>query len=516
MADRTAADLGGGLTGDEISDKVSVESEGQADVASIKATDPDPRFAATMANAFAENYIRFRRDADRRKVQQARTLVTADFNQLSPAAQQSSEGQSLQRQISRLSTLEALQTGNAELVQRATVPASPSSPKTVRNTALGWILGLLLGVAVAVLLERLDRRLRQPKDFEETFGLPVLSEVPENKALARSNNGMGELLATEGGAFQMLRTRLRYFNVDRDIHSVLVTSAAPGEGKTTVAWLLAASSAGSGSRTILLEADFHQPSVAARLAARTRPGLSELLSGQSSLPESLQQVTVENRQNGKTGMRHLDVIVAGSHPPNPVELLESDRMVRLLEDLSGDYDLVVIDSPPLPILADAIPLAKMVNGVIIVGRVNKTTRDEAQALHDATRKPGRAAPRSGGEQDFAWEGATTVTTTRADALHRLLRSPPAPARNQDSQILRTRSIVGLVDHVPSALAGVMRSDSILARATRPFLNRVVPAEAVVTIRSGAAKSLRLPIMPRTEKYYWTGTHEGHVQDAFGK
>ena len=150
MADRTAADLGGGLTGDEISDKVSVESEGQADVASIKATDPDPRFAATLANAFAENYIAFRRDADRRKVQQARSLVTADFNQLSPAAQQSSEGQSLQRQISRLSTLEALQTGNAELVQRATVPTSPSSPKTVRNTVLGWILGLLLGVAVAV------------------------------------------------------------------------------------------------------------------------------------------------------------------------------------------------------------------------------------------------------------------------------------------------------------------------------------------------------------------------------
>ena len=155
VADRTAAALGGGLTGDEISNKVSVQSEGQSDVASIKATDPDPQFAATLANAFAENYIAFRRDADRRKVQQARNLVEADFARLSPAAQQSGEGQSLQRQISRLSTLEALQTGNAELVQRATVPTSPSSPKTVRNTILGWILGLLLGVGLALLLERL-------------------------------------------------------------------------------------------------------------------------------------------------------------------------------------------------------------------------------------------------------------------------------------------------------------------------------------------------------------------------
>ena len=342
----------------------------------------------------------------------------------------------------------------------------------------------------------------------------MLSEVPENKSLARSNNGMGELLATEGGAFQMLRARLRYFNVDRNIHSVLVTSAAPGEGKTTVAWNLAASAAGAGSRTILLEADFHQPSIAARLAARPRPGLSELLSGQSSLQESLQQVTVENRQNGKAGMRQLDVIVAGSHPPNPVELLESDGMVRLLEELSGDYDLVVIDSPPLPILADAIPLAKMVNGVIIVGRVNKTTRDEAQALHDQLESLdapllGVVANRtSRGKGYYGYYNTGRRSSSTAAEVHqprhtiKIVRS----CAREASSVLSTRS----------ALAGVMRSDSILARATRPFLNRVVPAEAVVTIRSGAAKSLRLPIMPRTEKYYRTGTHEGHVQDAFGK
>jgi capsular exopolysaccharide synthesis family protein len=381
VADRTAADLGGGVTGDEVSNKVSVESQGQADVASINATDPNPEFAATLANAFAQNYISFRRAADRRKVQQARALVTADFNRLPPAEQQGSEGQSLQRQISRLSTLEALQTGNAELVQHATVPTSPSSPKTVRNTALAWILGLFLGVALAALWERLDRRLRRPTEFEETFSMPMLTEVPESKSLSRSSNGIGELFATEGGAFQMLRARLRYFNVDRDIHSVLLTSAAPGEGKTTIAWNLAASAASSGSGTILLEADFHQPSIARQTGTRAQPGLSELLSGQSTLAESVQRVTVENRQNGTEALRQLDVIVAGSHPPNPVELLESEGMARLLEKLTDDYDLVVIDSPPLPIVADVIPLAKLVNGVIVVGRVNKTTRDEAQALH---------------------------------------------------------------------------------------------------------------------------------------
>jgi polysaccharide biosynthesis transport protein len=379
IANRTAATLGGGLTGDEISSKVSVQSESQSDVASIHATDPNPQFAATLANAFAENYIVFRRDADRRKVRQARKLVGADFARLPRAARQSGQGQSLQRQISKLSTLEALQTGNAELVQRAAVPGSPSSPKTVRNTILGLILGLLLGVSVALLLERLDRRLRQPKDFEEALGLPVLTVVPESKSLA--DNGTGKLSTSEGEAFQMLRARLRYFNVGRDINSVLVTSAAAGEGKTTIAWNLAVSAAGAGLRTVLVEADFHQQTIAKQTPNPLR-GLSEILSGQSSLGSTVQRIPTENQQNGKQGIRHLDVIVSGSKPPNPMELLESEGMKRLVAKVSDDYDLVVIDSPPLPVLADAVPLTKMVNGVIVVGQINKTTREQAQALHE--------------------------------------------------------------------------------------------------------------------------------------
>jgi capsular exopolysaccharide synthesis family protein len=420
VAERTAATLAGsGLSADEISNKVSVESQGQSDVASVQATDNDPKVAATLANAFAESYITFRRDADRRKVQQARKLVEADFADLSLAEQQGDEGQSLQRQISRLSTLEALQTGNAELVQRATVPNSPSSPKTVRNTVFGWIVGLLFGLGLAAILERQDRRLRKPQEFEETFGLPVLTEVPENRSLARSDNGRGGLLAAEESPFQMLRTRLRYFNVDRDIRSLLVTSAAPAEGKTTVAWNLAASAASAGLRAILVEADFHQASIAGRTGAQPRPGLSELLSGQSKMLTAVQQVTIENRQNGEGQARRLELIVSGSHPPNPVELLESEGMAELLEKLRADHDLVVIDSPPLPILADAIPLVKMVDGVIVVGRVNKTTRDQAQALQaqlDSLDAPvlgvvANRAARGKGYYGYYRRGHTLTSTT---------------------------------------------------------------------------------------------------------
>jgi succinoglycan biosynthesis transport protein ExoP len=380
VADRTAAALGDGYTGDEISSKVSIQSQGQSDVASVEATDPDPEVAARVANAFAANYIAFRRDADRRKVRQALTLVQADFDRLQPAEQQGNEGQSLQTQISRLSTLEALQTGNAELVQRATVPTSPSSPKTLRNTFFGWILGLLFGLGLAAFLERHDRRLREPRDLEESFGLPVLTEIPESKSLTAPSNGAISVRG-EDPAFQMLRARLRYFNVSREINSLLVTSAAPGEGKTTIAWNLAASAAGAGLRTILIEADFHQATLATRTGQKARPGLSELLSGQSSLRSVVQRISVEDRQNGTEENRGLELIVAGSHPPNPIELLESNSMVELLRELSANHDMVVIDSPPLPILADTIPLVKMVSGVLVVGRINKTTRDQAQALN---------------------------------------------------------------------------------------------------------------------------------------
>jgi capsular exopolysaccharide synthesis family protein len=379
VADRTARTFDRGLTGDEISNKVSVQSEGQSDVASVQATDHRPEIAADLANAFAENYIVFRRDADRRKVLEAQKLVQADFDRLPPEAQAGSEGQSLQRQISRLSTLAALQTGNAELVQRATVPTGPSSPKTARNTILGLVFGLLLGVTAAFLLERLDRRLRDPNDFQESLRLPILAEITESKSLENSADGYATS-GPEGAAFQMLRARLRYFNVDRNIRSVLISSAAPGEGKTTIARNLAANGALAGLRAVLIEADLHQPTVARSGKIDFSPGLSELLSGQSSLESALQRIVVQEPGTNGGETHGFDVIVAGSRPPNPVELLESEGMRDLVATVSSDYDLVVIDSPPLPVVPDAIPLATMVGGVIVVATVSKTTRDEANTI----------------------------------------------------------------------------------------------------------------------------------------
>jgi capsular exopolysaccharide synthesis family protein len=175
----------------------------------------------------------------------------------------------------------------------------------------------------------------------------------------------------------MIRTRLRYFNVDRDLDSLLITSASPSDGKTTVAFHLARTAAEAGTKTLLVEADLHEGTLAGEYGFQPLPGLAEVLTHQASANNVIQQVVVSDRTNGSGEARTLDVIVGGATPPNPLELLESQEMARLLEQLFATYDLVILDTPPAGVLADAIPLMRIVRGVILVGQLGKTTRDEA-------------------------------------------------------------------------------------------------------------------------------------------
>jgi capsular exopolysaccharide synthesis family protein len=285
---------------------------------------------------------------------------------------------SLRREISRLRALEAVQTGNAELVQTARVPESPSSPKTTRNVALGGIVGLVLGGALALLIELFDRKLRTSRDFETALGgLPVLATIPTFKG--HSSNGFRDLMGANHAEIEMLRAHLRYFNIDREIRSILITSAAGGEGKSTIALSLAANGARAGMKTLLVEADFHRPTLASVTQVTPSPGLSEMLSGQDS---EVREVSVEGQQNGENPEAVLHLIPAGSRPPNPAKLLASDQMVTLLLQWTAEYDLVVIDTPPITHVADPIPLLNQVDGVLVVGQVNKTTRDAASRLSE--------------------------------------------------------------------------------------------------------------------------------------
>ena len=314
----------------------------------------------------------FRREADRAKINQAIVLSQKKLSLMPSGSARGIRGRLLRQRIDQLQTVADLQTGNAELVQPASSPTVPSSPRPKRDAALAAALGLLLGIALAILIERLDRRLRDPKEVEEVIERPVLGAVPRSRVLSRGRVGNKPLPPGEAEAFRMLRANLRYFNVDRHLSSVLVTSAAPGDGKSTVAANLAFASAETGANVLLLEADLRHPTLASLLGLPSTPGLTNVLAGISTLEEVTQHAPVPGRSEDD---RALDVVVSGPIPPNPSDLMESARLRDLIHEAEKQYDLVVIDTPPTSVVSDAIPLLNQTSGVIVVARLGKTTRD---------------------------------------------------------------------------------------------------------------------------------------------
>jgi capsular exopolysaccharide synthesis family protein len=375
-----------GLTPEEVSDMVSVSSEGQADVVSVTATSHDPAQAQEVANTFARQFISFRASTDRTKLDEARNLAEREFQRLSRKQQEGVRGQALSRSAEKLGILASLQTGNAELVQPAEQPSSPSSPQPVRNGVFGAIIGLILGVALAFLFERFNRRIRDPEEAQLIFDLPILAVVPESKAIMATNDGRAapELPFAENESFQMLRASLRYFNVDREIQSLLVASDSAGVGKSTIAWNLARVAANS-SRVVVVETDLRKPSLGRQHGLRMGPGLAALLTHQASLNEAIQTKSLANPSNGsgsETSNSNLDVIVAGHPPPNPTELIESKGMRDIHAQLRERYDLVIFDTAPLAVVSDAFSLLRQVDGVIAVTRLGQSTRDQAEHLRE--------------------------------------------------------------------------------------------------------------------------------------
>lgn len=382
VSERAAKLLDLGLTAKELRERTRVSAEGTSDVVSVEATDPDPEAARMIADTFASEFIAFRAKADRSKLLEAKRLADQEFEELDPAEQRGVRGRQLSQGSERLGILASLQTGNAELVQKAALPRTPSSPKTSRNVVVGGFLGLILGIILAFGFERFNRQLRDPEEAGEAFDLPVLATIPTSEAIYGSNDGrpVGDLPFFEAESFRMLRASLRYFNVDNEVRSVLVTSNSAQVGKSTIAWNLACSSITS-SRTVLVETDLRKPSLARQHGVKIGPGLAELLTHQIELDQAIQTIPINTARaaDSASGVS-LDIIVAGSVPPNPAELLESQAMAGILRKLKDRYELVVIDTAPTGVVADAFPLVGQVDGVVIVARIGQTTREEAETL----------------------------------------------------------------------------------------------------------------------------------------
>lgn len=377
-----------GLSPEEVSDMVTVSAEGESEVVSVSATSTDPAQARLVADTFARQFISFRAAADKSKLLQAKQLAERTYSRLPPDEQTGVRGQALSRGAEKLGILASLQTGNAELVQPANVPSSPSSPKPLRNTIVGGILGLLLGIGAAFLFERLNRRLRTPEEASIAFDLPVIGTIPDSGAIDSSNaSTVGlNLPFMEDEAFRMLRASLRYFSVDSTVRSILVTSSVSGAGKSTVTWNLARVSAHT-TKVIVVETDLRNPALARQHGLRSAPGLAEVLTQQVDLEDAIQSVSIPTGPGpSEEGSKELHVITSGTLPPNPADLIESEAMSDVLERLTSEYDLVAVDTAPLGVVSDAFPLLEKVDGVVVVARMGQTTQEEATELGEQLRR----------------------------------------------------------------------------------------------------------------------------------
>jgi polysaccharide biosynthesis transport protein len=358
-----------------IAGDVSATSDVTTNFITITAQAHDPQQAALIANAFARALGTSRTNA---AIEQINVQIGALQRQLGatpPGPTTLAARQQIQQQISQLQALRGSQSGNVAVIQPAAPNATAVSPHVRRTVELGLVIGLLLAIGAVAIAENSDRRLRSPTDLEEITKVPLLSAIP-GKAFSAAIDSTGQ----EEEAFQMFRAALTYFNIDRKLASVVLTSAGQKDGKTTVAMRLALSAARAGTNVLLVDADLRRHQIQERLGIAAPAGLGAVLVGEASLPDVLFEYPVDSPKAGR-----LRVLPAGPTPPNPAELLSSHEMERLLPQLEASADLVIIDTPAALAVSDSIPLLQMASGIVLVARMNRTTRDQLKRLQRVIR-----------------------------------------------------------------------------------------------------------------------------------
>jgi polysaccharide biosynthesis transport protein len=290
------------------------------------------------------------------------------------AAVANSIGARVADEIERLEGIEVVDGSSVESPVKLTVvePANPAQepvrPRPLMNLAIALMVGFMSSTTLAFVLEHLDTSIKNRDDFKEIIGeLPILAEIPlsdDPRSERLFVKTRGHSVVAE--AFRALRTNLGYINHDGGLNVILVTSPGPNEGKTTVNANLGAALAQSGYRVLLIAADLRRPRLHEAVSVKDKDlGLSNILIGVSSLRDAVTSTSVDG----------LFLLPPGPLPPNPAELLGSKRMADLLSEAREEFDFVIVDTPPVLAVTDAVILARMVDGVVMVAKANATHRE---------------------------------------------------------------------------------------------------------------------------------------------
>jgi len=331
-------ELGLDITGEALAKKVSATAPLDTTLIEITATDTDPALAASIATS----------------VSQSLTQIVSSIESTNAASGTQGADATPAPSPVRLT-----------LVQHAAVPQTPVSPNVPLNIALGALVGLALGVGVAVLRATLDTRIRNERDVEMVTDTPIIGGIVfDPKAKERPLIVHADPHSPRAESFRTLRTNLQYLEPGRGDRAFVVTSSIESEGKSTTTANLAIALADSGARVLLVDADLRRPKVDQYLGIEGAVGLTDLLIGRADLVDVVQ----------RWGRNELYVLPAGRVPPNPSELLGSAQMVKVLDELKRTFDVVLFDAPPLLPVTDAAVLARNVGGAIVVVAAGRAHR----------------------------------------------------------------------------------------------------------------------------------------------
>jgi capsular exopolysaccharide synthesis family protein len=394
------------MTPNQLLQRLDVAAAGQTNVVVIKATDSSPKRAADIANAIALAYVDWSRDTKRQSIKaaadevqvrldQAQEQILALGRKINSAFDKEKAATEVQAELTiatglystlaeRLEQLrvnEQLEVGSGTIVSPAVPDPNPVSPQPVRNGILALGIGLFFGIGMAFLYEYLDDTIKSTDQAEKLYGAPVLGHIP-SEAFEKGESRRLTIVQHPGSpaaeAYRVLRNSLDFVNFEHDIKTLLVTSAAPGEGKSTVAANLAAGLAQAGAKVALVSCDFRRPTTDQFFGVNNSIGLADVLMGSHTLKAALQ----------RPGDDSLLVLTSGRMPPNPSELLGSSKMAELISNLEEWADWIIVDSPPLLAVADAAAAARWADGVLMVTRGGSSTREAARKSREMLEKVG--------------------------------------------------------------------------------------------------------------------------------
>jgi Mrp family chromosome partitioning ATPase/capsular polysaccharide biosynthesis protein len=364
-----------------------------ADVVAVTATASDPDTAARVANAYSAAVIALRKESEQERYRAAQRVVQDQMNLFqTPQSRLTTDYAVLSQQLRNLQIAEATTTGGFRIIVPATPPSAPSSPRPMRTMVLGFGIGLIAGIALAFVVGQFDTRVRTHRQVAEILRMPIVGRLPRiRRSALQQNNGLIVLSEPQGNvseALRVLRSNLDWASIDDHLSSVLVTSCIKNEGKTLTICNLAITLARAGKRVLLVDADFRDPKVHRLFSLPNTVGLTSVILKTTPIEKAMQTLnparlsslsvaglTRPSPAGSSPGDGRLGVLTSGPLPPNPGEVVASQRMASWIREISAsEVDYVLIDAPPVLSVGDAGALAASVDGLLMVVNLEQARR----------------------------------------------------------------------------------------------------------------------------------------------